>query len=365
MDEREKNIRELEEKRREDQRDLDQTLTGLGAAFLARAGEQPQHGLPAPELREEYQQLNQEIAASEDAIKAVEGDVLHLRHLEENIQLKEQEAAERNRELADRYILLGKRLLDSGADARDAGAYRQQLDALRVKITSLEERLDVLDGKGDSNVLAWIGKNAQSVVLRSFLGRNQGNLQRIYQAAGEQFSQTPPESAEFDESAAAMRAEIAERCGAQSALAEETAQLKETRRKISASFSGEGNPGRKIQNLERHILHIKERLKALCLRYGGHIEEAAAEIPSCLEGEDTPRLEQIRELRESIADYDRRIEKLKAALAIDGARAEIVKLERAIVSQRARIAASETAIDQCQRKIAGLNDHIQELQQKI
>ena len=365
MDEREKNVRELEEKRREDQHSLDQTLTSLGAAFLARAAGQPPHELPAPELREEYQQLNQEIAASEEAIKAVEGDLLRLRQLEENIQLKEQEAAERNRELADKYILLGKRLLDSGAYEQLTGTYRQQLDALRAKITSLEERLDVLDGKGDSNVLAWIGKNAQSVVLRSFLGKNQGNLQRIYQAAGEQFSQMPLENAEPGTNAAAMCADIAERRLAQSALGEETARLKEERRKINASFSGEGNPGRKIQNLERHILHIKERLKALCLRYGGHIEEAAAETPSCLSGEDTPHLERIRELRESIGDYDRRIEKLQAALAIDGARAEIVKLERAIASQRARIAASETAIDQFQRKISGLNDHIQELQQKI
>lgn len=352
MDERKRTVRNLEEKRREDLAALNKLLETLGAAAIAEA----ETGMSGQELTSEYlteyREITREIEDAEEAVRSVERDITRIKQVEETIRRKEQEYAGRNGELADRYARLGERLLGSEAREEFALPFRQQLDALLPKIQSLEERLNVLEEKGDSNVFAWIGKSAQGMVLRSFLGKNQGNLRRIYQDAGERFILSSPEEQPGLEP---EREEIEGQRRLQEALGQELNRLREECRGIGDSFGADGGPGRKIQSLERRILLARERLRELYLRCGGRLE-AAGENAS---GEG--QMEKIRILRKTIAGYERQIEQLNAALGIDEAEAEIAKLERAISAQRARIAASETTIDQYARKIDGAKERILEL----
>ncbi|MDR0554762.1 MAG: hypothetical protein LBG76_08200 [Treponema sp.] len=368
MDERRKTVRELEERQREDLLALNAMLEKLGGSVLPRleggdAADSGRIGIPAPEDRAEYRELIKEIENSQEDIRTVEGDVARFKELEDAVQHKEGEYTERNKELAEYYARMGERVLEEKAYESFAEPFRQQLEVLVPKIKSLEDRLDVLEERGDANVFTWIGKSAQGMVLRGFLGKSQGNLRRIYQAAGEKFAASSPSEPIQDENVLRMRGDIEKQRNAQAVLSGELARLKEERRKLGDSLEGEGNPGRRIQSLERHIHHAEEKLRDLYRRYGRQLEDLSAveDLGSLLAEEDLPLLDQISALRAAMAEYARRIEKLKAALDIEETQVEISKLEKAIAGQRARIAACEMAIDQYEKKIIRANDRIEEL----
>jgi chromosome segregation ATPase len=135
--------------------------------------------------------------------------------------------------------------------------------------------------------------------------------------------------------------------------------LKAERRKIDDTLIAEGNPSRKTHGLERHIAHAREQLKALYQNCGAGAEQGIFQIP--LTKEDGEALEKIKELRETVREYDNSIEKLKASLAIDAQREEIEKMEKGITSHRQRIAASGEAIADLEKRIDEANRHIQEL----
>jgi chromosome segregation ATPase len=204
------------------------------------------------------------------------------------------------------------------------------------------------------------------VVLRSFLGKNQGNAQRILSAAGEKFALTQDGETITEGEIPGLLGEIGELRREYSETGAALTAAREERRKIGEAFGAEGGPGKRLQTLERHILQTREALRDVYQRQGRLIEKrTAVDGESGLEAEDRLLLEKIRLLRESIAVCNGQIEKLKASMAIDEELGNIDKLERSIADHRRRISASERSIAELTRQIEGAQGHIEELEGRI
>jgi chromosome segregation ATPase len=354
MDERKKTIREYEDKRREVLDSIEGMLENLGASLLSRSEEDD---------NSDYHRLTRDISDSGVYITAIEEDIARLRAVEEDIQRKDQENAARLKDLSKLFTRLGESVLAEGESVDAVKPYQNQAETLYSKIKSLEERLEQIEDRDGGNVFAWIGKNTQGVVLRSFLGKSRNSLQKIFTAAGERYFQTV--SGEADDSNGAANGvrrlleEIKTLKQESAVLDAGLAELKEERRRINSTFSPDGGPLKKIQTLERHIAHSREELRGVFLRYGRKIE-AAAEVPP-LDEADARLLEDIRKNRESIQRYDREIEKLTAAIAIDEEKAAIAKMEKSIKDHEGRIRAAEEAIASLTARIKDAGARIEEL----
>ncbi|MDR0452175.1 MAG: hypothetical protein LBH15_03955, partial [Treponema sp.] len=309
MDERKRTIKELESRKKADLASADAVLTRLGQSLLPRMQDE------APE----YRSLTQAIHDHREGIKAAQADIARLKQLEEDIRKKEQESSEMGRGVFLLHARLGELVLQDPEFEEFAGPFRAQAEALLTKIQSLEGRVDALGEREESNVFAWIGKGAQGMVLRSFLGRNKGNLQRIFSAAGEKFAQDAPGEAAYGASVMEALGELSRSRDAQSAVQSEIAVLKGERQRVTASFAPEGGVSRKIPALERRIAEAEEQLRALFLRHGALAAESPEqpEYAAVLESGDRQLLDQAAALKRSAGENDRRAEKLKASLAID------------------------------------------------
>ncbi|GHU85376.1 hypothetical protein FACS189473_4340 [Spirochaetia bacterium] len=370
MDERKKAIRDLEEQQKTDLASTCALLEQLGESLLSRYpdtqdAQQSGAAVSAEAELAEYHRLLKDISDSEGYIAAIQRDVTRLKTLEEDIRKQEQDGAEQAKGLGRLYTRIGELVLEDNEFAAFAQPYEAQLEALIPKIKSLESRLDELGGKEGPNVFAWIGQNAQGMVLRSFLGKTQSSLQRIYQAAGEKFVLSASGIAVSGAAVLDALSAVDESRKAQAALASELALLREERRRTNESFSVEGGPVKKVQALERHIAHAREELRDLYLRYGKLAEASPAEFAPMLEAADKLLLERAGTLRAAAAENEKRIEKLSASLAIDEEREKIAKMTKAIAEHRQRIAASEGAIRDLSGQIAGAEGRIGDLSQTL
>lgn len=405
MDERRRTIREMKEQQREDLLAVDRLLEELGAALLGRLssaggagdpepgeeasegtlvpfsvpgetsaeerGSAPSHpwgaARPVPEDIAAYHQLLREIEACEENIRIINAGIIRIKELEDLVRQLEKTSAEETKNLYGLYARLGELVLEDPGFAEFTEPYRKQLDYLTSKVKSLGDRLDVLAERGDAGLFSWIGKNTQTVVIRSFLGKNQKNIRQIYAAAGEQFSSSPVREGDLDAGIREILDEIRERRKVQAELTGELTRLREERRHIGESFGSEGNPRRRIRTLERQIIHAREQLRELYLRYGARLEGAASskgsEAP--FTADDRSLLDRIRQLRKTVRDYDGRIETLEASLAIDEERERIAKKEKAIAEQQQRIAVSEGIIADLERQIEEARRCIEELSKKL
>jgi chromosome segregation ATPase len=191
----------------------------------------------------------------------------------------------------------------------------------------------------------------------------EGSLKKLYTAAGEKLAGIEYESLvaghELEESARAARG-MKETAFTQ---VQELDRLREERRRLGTAFGAEGGPVRRIQNLEKHIAYIRSEIKLVYRRLG---EEAAdefqgARFAAALAPEDQRILEITRRGKETIAEYDRKIEKLKTAIAIDEERAEIEKIRRAIADQEQKISMAESRIGEMKTQIGEAEARIEEL----
>jgi predicted nucleic acid-binding Zn-ribbon protein len=236
---------------------------------------------------------------------------------------------------------------------------RGQLDEILMKIGANEAKLDELEQK-NGGFLSWIGSGAKGIVTRTLLLKNQGDLNKLYRTAGENFflAERGIETGETD-----VR-ELAEKVKAQRQavrdLAEETGRLKEERRGLGEGFSGEGNPNRRIFALTRQISGAKDNLAAACRRFGAYALEPAWNdyFAPILTEENRAAGGKVSLLRDSIRETDTRIEKIRTAIAIDSEKAGIEKMKRSIEGLRRRIADAE-------REIAGLEDGITYAEKRI
>ena len=362
MDDRKKQIGELEQRKREQIVFLDALLTRFGEALLGRAaGSEQEHDSAFEELVV-FKRLKKDITDSEAAIQAVEDQIRRFRELEEGIEEKEQEDSAGLKELAVLYGKLGKMLLDeaAGAGANTAyyadfcAPYRDQADALLTKVLSLEERVAGLEGREGGNVFTWIGKNAQGLVLRSFLTKAQENLEQLRRTVGEHYSRRDTIKLSGGENNNAgeienLCAEIERRQGEARVLLQELTDLREERRVISGSYNSEGGPLKQIQTLKNHIAHVQDELKVLYRRIGSEAASVAGVerrqvIESLITSEDKDDLDNTARISRLIDDNETMIEKLQASLDIDEEKERIEKYRRMIGEKREKIAQAEKNI---------------------
>jgi len=360
MDDRKRQIGELEQRKREQIVSLEALLTRLGEALLGREAGSGQEDTAFEELAD-FRRLKKDIVDSEAAILAVEDQIRRFRELEENIEVKEQEESVGSKELAVVYGRLGKLLLDEAAGGAATSAvadfcapYRDQADALLTKVLSLEERVTGLEGRDGGNVFTWIGKNAQGLVLRSFLTKAEENLDQLRRTVGERYSRR--DEAALPDSEQNSAGEIENLCGEIErkraevrVLAQDLAELREERRTISISYNSEGGPIRQIQTLKNHITHVRDELKALYRRIGAEMAgvdgiERRQIVDSLIAPEDRDELDNAARISQSIHDDETMIAKLQASLDIDEEKARIEKYRRMIGEKREKIAQAEKNI---------------------
>jgi DNA repair exonuclease SbcCD ATPase subunit len=362
MDERKKSIAGLENKKQETLRSLDLLLEALGRRILERAGA----GDFFSAATEEYRRLHTEAADLEKAVKTIEEDSLRIQTLDEKIEAAEEERAAGSGELSGLYRNLGREIIGDPQYGDLAIFYRQRTDALGPKIEALEARLAELDAKDGSGVFTWIGKSAQILVNRFTLARAREDLEKLHEAAGEQFSR-PGDTEPALVGKAGLLGDIEKARSRTLILAEKLAGLREERRRLAAETGAGGGPARRIRGLEKRAGEIRQELKTVCRRFG----EAAAEpgnkkrFAALMDGEDRQGLEKIALIRKTVRDYDGELEKLRASLAVDDAKEEIRKLEKAVTEQRDRIAAAEGAIAEYTQKIREAQARIEELAKLI
>jgi DNA repair exonuclease SbcCD ATPase subunit len=376
MDERQKSIRELEMKKRENQEAQDRLFESLGELLFSRIETNPalvegkESGASPPEAElVEYRAVQKEIGDSRDYIKTIENDVQKLKELDGEINLKEKQKAQEKIELSAGYLSFGEIILEQGGNEEALKTYQDQAAALNAAINAMEESLNELVARQEKGVFQWIGKNAQGIMLRSRLQKSWSSLRKLYARAGEKLSAPDSSLGETINSGEilSLREKIGDNRVKIASLGTEISLLKAEKRKLGETLGAEGNPQRKIQSLENHILHSGEELRGIYRRFG----KAAAGprgkncFSALLEEGDNPLLEKAVSLGETIQETEDKIEKLKIAIAIDEGQGEIEKLQRAVEDRRRRIALEEKVISDLEEQIRGVEKHIENLREQL
>jgi hypothetical protein len=382
MDDRKKRIGELEHRKREQIVQLDALLIRLGEGIFGRMADAQTSGIAELTV---YQGFQIDIANSQASIQSAEEQILRSKELDQSIDKAEREEYDNARELAVAYSRLGKLLLDdnSGQYTAFCASYHDQNEALLDKVSSLGERLDELEKKEGGNVFTWIGKGAQSLVLRSFMTKAQESLEQLRRNVGECYSReykmpeggAPAENSGID----VLCAEIEGKRAHSDALFTDIAALKEERRKINNSFSAEGGPVKHINTTRAHIANVQNDLKALYRRMGAECasidqkdaarsgaERNPAErrqtLDSLLLPQDAELVESASRIDKTIHDCEEEIKKLEASLAIDDEKVKIEKFRKMIQEKRDKIAKAEQDIAEYEEGIRDSETFIQKLQ---
>ena len=381
MDERKRQIEQLEKNKQENRFSLDSLLERFGESLLSRV----EDGNGDYEVVAEYCRLQNDVADSNTAIHDVEEQIRRLRELEDKIEQKEQEDKERAKDLSGVYRKLGKALLEdtTGAYTDLTAPFRSQAEALITKVDSLENRFTELDQKDGSNVFAWIGKSAQGLVLRSFLTKAQENLDQLYRSAGERCCRQEKtdesgegfEGNEASPDMAALKEEVRKALNEIRILSEELLKLREEKRAINSGFSVDGNPLKQIQSLKNHIGRIKENLRVLYRNFGAQaastdstadlLPELKQFIDSLIAPDDKEVLDNAARLNRAIQDDEAMIGRLRASLAIDEEKAKIEKCRKSIDDKKVRIVEAEKAIADLEDDIKDSEKNIEELQKLL
>jgi chromosome segregation ATPase len=362
MEETKKNIRELEQKKQKELRSVKLMLEDLGGALLSRVGAgEGETG----ELCGEYLRIRREIADSEGVITTIKEDTLRLKQTGEAMALNEKALFKVKQGLGQFYTGLGERILEGETYGELTEPYRRQLDILEDKIKSLENRMDALAVRTPANLFVQLGRNTQSMLLRSSLEKNRSETRRIYETAGEKFASRedglPVPGRELDP----ILGEIGGLRKQAEDLRAEGVRLGEERRKIADSLNIQGGPVKRIGALEKGITQLKNKLQAVYGKYGEFAREKArdGEWDAVFNQDDRLLLQKIEEARNYIEDTEIQIEKNKASLAIAEEREAIARMEKAISDHRGRIAAAEKAIEDLEARIQRAEQHIEELKQ--
>ena len=386
MDDRKKQIGDLERQKKEQAATLDSLLARLGETLFGRiAGASPEDVSGFGELAD-YRRFQDDIAASEASIQAVEEQIRRFRELEEGIEAREREESAFIQEMAHMHTSLGKLLLDTAAGSESpsynefCAPYRDQAEALFSKIESLEERIGALEHREGGNVFTWIGKSAQGLVLRSFLTKAHENLDQLRRNVGERYCRDIGrvsggdqaglygEAAEIDR----LCTDVEQKREELRALSQDLETLKEEKRIISGSFSAEGGPLKQIQSLKKHIVHVHDELNTLYRRVGaeaasvnGAADDTAAArrqiFDDYIHEEDQETLDSAARISASVQRAGTEIEKLRASLAIDDEKVKIEKYRKMIQDRKNKIAQAEKNIAEFEAAIQDSEASIEKL----
>ncbi|MDR1901434.1 MAG: hypothetical protein LBQ88_04020 [Treponema sp.] len=377
MDERKRSIQELGVKKRETL-DAIATLQGeLGGSLLKRnLGEvhAPSSGTlsereDVPEAvrnaknAEEYLKLLKDIADTEALILKIEEDTARLKAVEEDVAVKEKISKDCSKELSSYFTSLGEILFNDPGLSVFISAYEKQAGDIIDKIRSLENQIEEIEIKSEGNVFSRLSRGAKGLALKSFLSKNQENLQRIYRTAGEKFALSSTHEPTSNPDVEDLFEQIQEKRRAFQDISAELADLRGERRKIGDSIGAEGHPVKRIGALEKHIALDRNQIHNVFVAFGSVVSDTVegGNFAAVLSGEDAEILAKITEKRDTVHKLNARIESLKASLAIDDEKAEIEKLNRSIGEQRLRIHNAEKAIEEFNEQIAQSEKKIEEL----
>ncbi|MDR2631354.1 MAG: hypothetical protein LBC60_10565 [Spirochaetaceae bacterium] len=360
MEERRKNIKDLEQKKQGEFRSVNLMLEDLGEALVSRmeTGEGA-----AGALSGEYQRIQREIADSEGLITAIQEDIIRLGQVEEAISFNDRTLFRVKQDLGGLYYGLGERVLEDETHGEFTEPYRRQLDTLRDKVKSLEGRIEDLAGRETANILVQLGRNTQFMLFRSSLEKTQSALRRIYETVGEKFASREEGTPEDGGEIARSLEEIGDLVKQAETLRAEADRLKEDKRKIADTLNFQGGPVKRIGSLEKKITQLKNERRMVFVKYGELAleKDREGEWGTVFDQGNRLLLQKIEETRNYIREIENRIEKIKASLAIDEERAVITKMEKTIGVERGRIAAAEKAIEELEERIHGAQQHIEEL----
>jgi chromosome segregation ATPase len=367
MDDRKKRIDDLIKNNQDARSSLDTLLENFGENLYSRT----------KETKTEFEDIAQynfclaDIAKSNTAISKIEEKNRRFKELEEAIDSGEQEKKEREKEISVFYRKLGKTLLENAVYDDYTSLFREQADALKAKLESLETRIGELENKEGGNVFSWIGKNAQTLVLRSFLSKAQESQEQLYYNVGERYSSR--DSVSQDDEVSVILAEI-ERFREISRSAQDAlSSLKDEKRLISAGFDIDGNPQKQILTVKNHITQVREELRALYRNFGsqasGIDEEIKPErkyfIDTIVTAEDGESIGRAVKLHQTVIENDKAIAKLKASLAIDEENTKIEKSKKTIDDKKNRITDLQNDIKDLEENVRDCEKYIQELQKQL
>ncbi|MFP3090279.1 hypothetical protein LQZ21_08125 [Treponema sp. TIM-1] len=360
MEERQKNIKDLEQKKQAELRSMALMREDLGKSLLSRmkTGEGDAEGLFG-----EYRRIQQETADSQALIGTIQEELVRLGQLDEAAARNEQALSQVRQGLGRLYYGLGEWVLEDDAPGEFTEPLRRQLTTLRDKVSSLEDRMEGLTGKDPANILVQLGRNTQSLLLRSSLEKTRSALRLVYETAGEKFARQqqgqPAGSGEPDR----FLEEIRDLEKQAETLRAESDRLQEERRGIAHTLNIQGGPVKRIRALEKKIRRLKNEFREAAGKYGELALEKArsGEWEAAFDQDDRLLLQKIAETRNYIEDIETRIEKITASLAIDAEQAAIARMEKALSGHRGRIVAAEKAIAGLEERIHGAKQHIEEL----
>jgi len=384
MDDRKRQIDELERKKRDNTALLDGLLLRLGEELFHRIPDSAkQDGSPSEELNT-YLRLQNDIAGSESAIEVIEKQIQELKELEEKIAARERDDKTCSKDLAGIYVNLGGLLLDSPPPQNSedfCASYRSQAEALLTKVQSLEDRLSGLEQKEGGNVFTWIGNSAQSLVLRSFLTKAMENLTSLRRNVGERYSREIEKSGgEPTPEIEALFEEYERKRAESKSVSQELAALREERLIVTSGFSSDGSPAKQIQFLKKHITEVQGELKTLYRLAGaeaagitvgadGDVTDVVSErrqfIESLLKSEDQETLDNAVRISRSIQNDEKSIARLRASLSIHEEQAKIEKFRRMIQDKRDKIAQAEKNIADYEEGIADCENYIGKLRELL
>jgi chromosome segregation ATPase len=358
MDERKRTINELEFKKRELERSQGLLHEDFGGTLFNRfAGRETLLG----DIAQEYLALQKNIADSQELIRLTEADVTRLNDLGAEIHAKERDDAVLRAEIPAAAADVGRDAVGEERFSAILGIFQDRVAEIAPKLDEISGKLDELDGNAAPGFFKWVDKNTRGAMYRTMAARHRGNLEKIYAAAGEKLAAPENEPLvsghELEEAVRVLR-DLKEGAAARTRELEE---LRAEHRRLGSAFGAEGGPYRRIQNLEKRIAGSRQELRALQRRLGEQISAGAEEFERILEPEDRRVIEMSGRNRETIAEYDRSIEKLKTSLMIDEKKAEIEKMKRVQADQERRIADAEERIRAIKAQIDETEAHIEEL----
>jgi len=367
MDDRRKRIDDLIKNSQETRSSLDTLLENFGETLYFRT----------KEMQTSFDDINQyniyltDISNSNVSIGKIEEKNRRFKELEEAIEAREQQEKERAKEMTVVYRRLGKALLENSAYDDYTSLFKEQADALNTKLESLETRIGELENKEGGNVFTWIGKNAQGLVLKTFLTKAQENREQLYQNVGERFQGR--DSPDGNDDVSIVRAEADSLRSVSRAAADELSALKDERRIITASFGIEGNPAKQIQSIKNHINLVNEALAALYKKFGaetsGIDEDITPErkyfIDTIVTAQDGETISRAVRLNQSITENEKAIAKLRASLAIDDEKIKIEKYKRSIDDKKNKILDFQKQISDLEESVRDSEKYIQELDKQL
>jgi hypothetical protein len=376
MDDRKKRINELELRKKEQGVLLEELYINFGEIIFVRMSDSAKFEQENASVLEEltsYERFQVDIANSQASIQVAEEDIRRSKELDAGIEDKEREKKDNATELAIVYGRLGKMLLgaNDGSIIAFCAEYRDQNEALFTKVFSLEERLDELDKKEGGNVLTWIGKSAQNLVLRSFLSKAQENLEQLRRKVGEHYSRQSEgrllsgetyndNDGETSDDINVLCAEIEQKRVQSNVFSEDIVHLREERQQINGNYSSEGGPVRYINTLKNSIVNLQSELKVLYRRVGAESasirpmttsSERKQIIDSLVIPQDQEIFDRASRINQNISDCDKEINKLQASIAIDEEKNKIEKLRKMIQDKQDKIAKAEKGIKELEEGI--------------